>query len=58
MAAKDKKSISEKDFDAAWQKAHSKKMTAIFVSPGELNKKGKEHIRVWGNLVKYEKLGK
>lgn len=56
LVAKDKKNINDKDFEKAWQKAHIKKMSAIFISPGEINKKGKEHLRVWGNLVKFEKL--
>ncbi len=56
LVAKDKKGVSEKDLQIVWSKAHSKKLPALFVSPGELNKKGKEHLREWKNLVKFEKL--
>ena len=57
LVAKDKKSVSEKDFEGVWEKAHKKRLQALFLSPGELNKKAKEHLREWNNLVKFEKLG-
>lgn len=56
LIAKDKKGVNEKDLQLVWSKAHSKKLPALFVSSGELNKKGKEHLREWKNLVKYERL--
>lgn len=56
LVAKDKKGVSDKDLQLVWSKAHSKKLPALFISPGELNKKGKEHLREWKNLVKFERL--
>ena len=56
LLAKDKKSINENDLNLALQKAQSEKMTALFMSPGDLNKKAEEHLKSWKNLVKFEKL--
>lgn len=56
LHAKDKKNISEKDFENVWNKAHEKKLPAFILSSGELNKKGKEHLREWKNLIKWEKI--
>ena len=56
LMAKDKKTVSDNDFAVALQKAQSKKMLAAVMATGSLNKKGKEHLEQWGNLVKYEKL--
>jgi hypothetical protein len=56
LVAKDKKSVVDKDLAAVWQKSYSKKLGAILMSPGDLNKKAREHSREWGNLVKFEQL--
>lgn len=56
LIAKDKKSITDNDFAVALQKAQAEKLPAAVMSTGELNKKGKEHLAKWGNLVKWEKL--
>ena len=56
LLAKDKKSINENDLNLALQKAQSEKMTALFMSPGDLNKKAQEHLKSRHNLVKFEKL--
>lgn len=56
LIAKDKKSVSDDDLSLALHKARAENLPAVFMSPGELNKKGKAHLEQWGNLVKYEKL--
>lgn len=56
LVALDKKSASNNDLTIAWQKAHGMKIQALVMSTGELNKKGKEHLKDWGNLIKWEKL--
>jgi len=56
LVAKEKKSVSDGDFAMALQKAQGKKMLAAVMSTGELNKRGKEHLEQWGNLVKWERL--
>ena len=56
MIAKDKKSVSDDDLAGVLRKAQFEKMPALFLSRGELNKKGKEHIGEWGNLVKFERM--
>ena len=56
MIAKDKKNVSDNDLTVALQKAQSEKMPAIVMSLKELNKKGKEYVSQWGNLVKFEKM--
>jgi hypothetical protein len=56
LVAKDKKSVSDNDFAMALQKAQGNKMIATVMSTGELNKKGREHLEEWGNLVKWERL--
>ena len=57
LTAKDKKNITDNDLVFALQKAQTKKMPASVMSTGEMNKKAKEHIRQWNNLIKFEKLG-
>ena len=56
LIAKDKKNVSDNDFVVALQKAQVEKMPAFVIAPGELNKRAKEYISEWGNLVKFEKL--
>lgn len=56
LIAKDKKNVSDNDLTVALQKAQSEKMPAIVMSLKELNKKGKEYVSQWGNLVKFEKM--
>ncbi|MBI5804040.1 hypothetical protein HY450_02245 [Candidatus Pacearchaeota archaeon] len=56
LFARDKKNVSENDFVVASQKANGIKMPVLVVSPGEMNKKAKEHLSEWKNLVKFEKL--
>lgn len=56
LIAKDKKSITDVDLALALQKAQAEKMPALVLSSGELNKKAKEYLKDWGNLVKFEKV--
>ena len=56
LTAKEKKNVSEQDFVIAHQKAQEKKIPAAVMATGDLNKKGKEHLEEWGNLIKFEKL--
>ncbi|MFH1425257.1 MAG: hypothetical protein ABIG28_00815 [archaeon] len=57
LVAKDKKNVSDNDLAMALQKAQGKKMLAAVFSTGDVNKKGREHLEEWGNLVKWERLG-
>ena len=56
LIAKDKKSVSDNDLAVAVQKAQSKRVLGLVMAPGELNKKGREHLKDWGNLVRWERL--
>lgn len=56
LVAKDKKSVTDNDLVLAEKKGRNEKLPAVFMSPGELNKKGRQHLEQWGNLVKFEKL--
>jgi len=56
LIAKDKKNISESDLAVAVQKAQAARLLALIVSPGDLSKKGREHMGVWGNLVKFARI--
>jgi hypothetical protein len=56
LVAKDKKSVSDDDLAVALHKAQSEKMPGFVMAPGEMNKKAKEYLNEWNNLVKFEKL--
>jgi len=56
LVAKDKKSFTDNDLAVALQKAQAVRLPALGMSSGELNKKGREYLGDWGNLVKFEKL--
>ena len=56
FVAKDKKNVNDNDFAVALQKAQSEKVPAIVFAIGEVNKKGKEYLEQWKNLVKFEKI--
>jgi hypothetical protein len=56
LVAKDKKSVGDSDFAMAHQKAQEKKMLAAVISTGEINKKGKEHLEQWKNMIKWERM--
>ena len=57
LVAKDKKSVSDNDFATAHQKAQARKMLAVVMSTGDMNKRGKEHLEEWGNMIKWERMG-
>jgi len=56
LIAKDKKKVSTDDFLIALQKAQTEKMPALVMSPGEPDKKAKEYLKEWKNMVKFEKV--
>lgn len=56
MIAKEKKKVSTTDLTLAYQQAQNQKMPALFISPGELDKKASEHIKEWRNLIKFEQI--
>ncbi|MBU1136718.1 MAG: hypothetical protein ABIG37_03750 [Nanoarchaeota archaeon] len=56
LLAKDKKRVSENDLTIAMQKSQSNKMPVFFVSPGELDKKSKEYIKDYSNMVIFKKI--
>lgn len=56
LIAKEKASASDADLVKADKKARSEKLPAVFMVPGDLNKKGREFLEHWGNLVRFEKL--
>jgi hypothetical protein len=56
LIAKEKKKITENDLSLAHQKAQLEKMPSLIISPGELTKNAKIHIKDWQNLIKFERL--
>ncbi|MDP4039032.1 MAG: hypothetical protein Q8P57_00410 [Candidatus Pacearchaeota archaeon] len=56
LISKDKKKVTENDLALALQKAQSEKMPALIVSSAELEKKAKEYLEEWRNLIKYKKI--
>ena len=56
LISKEKKKINENDLTIALQKAQTEKMPALIISPGELDKKAKIHIKEWENLIKFQQL--
>ncbi len=56
LIAKDKKSATDNDLVVAWQKAQSTKLPAFLITTGDLNKKAREYLKEWGNLVRWDKL--
>jgi len=56
LIAKDKKNISDSDLAVAVQKAQAARLLALIVSPGDLSKRGREHMGKWGNLVKFARI--
>jgi hypothetical protein len=56
LIAKEKASASDADLARADKKARGEKLPAIFMVPGDLNKKGRQFLEQWGNLVRFEKL--
>lgn len=54
--AKDKKGISENDLTLALEKARGKKRPAFFVTNGEINKKAKEYLENWQNMIRFRKI--
>ncbi len=56
LIAKDKKKINTNDLTISLQNSQTEKMPSLILSPGELDKKAKEYLRDWKNLMKFEKV--
>lgn len=56
LIAKEKASVSDADLVKADKKARGEKLPAVYMVPGDLNKKGRQFLEQWGNLVRFEKL--
>jgi len=56
LVAKDKASANDADLVKADKKARGEKLPAVFMAPGDLNKKGRQYLEQWGNLVRFERL--
>jgi len=56
MIAKDKKKINTNDLTIALQNSQTEKMLSLIFSPGELDKKAKEYLKDWKNLIKFEQI--
>jgi len=56
LIAKEKKKVKEEDLTLVLHKANQNKMLALFMAPGELDKKAIDFIKEYKNLVKFEKL--
>jgi len=56
LIAKDKKKITENDLRVALQKSQVEKMLALIITPGEINKKAKEYLEEYQDLIKILKL--
>lgn len=56
LIAKDRKKVKEEDLTLVLHKANQNKMLALFMAPGELDKKAIDFIKEYKNLVKFEKL--
>ena len=56
LIAKEKKKVTEEDITLALHKAQLEKMPALFMAPGDIDKKALYHAKLWKNLVKFEKV--
>ncbi|MEK6890354.1 MAG: hypothetical protein AABX35_04145 [Nanoarchaeota archaeon] len=56
LIAKERKKVKEEDLTLVLHKANQNKMLALFMAPGDLDKKALDFIKEYKNLVKFEKL--
>ncbi len=56
LIAKERKKVKEEDLTLVLHKANQNKMLALFMAPGDLDKKAQDFIKEYKNLVKFEKL--
>lgn len=56
LVAKDKKRVKTEELIEALQKAHAEKMPALFLAPGNVEKKALFLLQEWKNLIKFGKL--
>ena len=53
LVAKDKKRIKEEDLIEALQKAHSEKLPAFIIAPGDIERKAHHLLQEWNALLKF-----
>lgn len=56
LIAKERKKVKEEDLALVLHKAQQEKMLALFMAPGELDKKAHEFIKEYRNLVKFDRV--
>ena len=56
LISKEKKRVNTNDLTIALQHSQTQKMPALFISPGELDKKAQEHLKEWQNLIKFQQI--
>ena len=58
LIAKDKKKLFEKDLISLTEEIKNEKLPLYIIIPGDLDKKAKEYLRLWKNLIRVEKIPK
>jgi len=53
---KDKKKLNEIDLTMALQRAQAEKLPCLFITEGDLNKRGLEYLEQWKNLLFFKKI--
>ncbi len=56
LVAKEKKRIKAEELIETLKQAHGKKMPALFLAPGEVEKKALPVLQEWRNFIKFERL--
>jgi len=56
IIAKDKKNVTEKDIEKAFDEVKSRSMLVLLLSTGEIAKKAKDFYRVHKNIVRFVKI--
>jgi hypothetical protein len=56
LVAKDKKKITLEDIVNTLQKSQAKKMPALILSAGDIDKKALDYYKEWSNLIKHQKI--
>ena len=56
LVAKNKKRLKADELIEALKEAHSQKMPALVMAPGDIEKKARDILSEWSHLLKFEKL--
>ncbi len=56
LSVYDKKKLTDKDLTVAVQKGSGMRMPSLVIATGDLNAAGKEYLKVWKNLLRFERL--